>query len=290
VNRYLPADIAVQWSAEPGPDFHARKHARRRRYAYLLLESAVRPAVEAGAVGWVFRPLDVAAMEHAAAELLGEHDFSAFRAAACQALSPVKTLYAIRITRRGAYWRFEFEASAFLHHMVRNLMGLLLAIGQGQQPPCWAGRGAGGARSRACGAHLCARRTLFSRPAVRRRTRPAQPHARHGLVAMNRRTRIKICGLRDPEMVAAAVQAGADAVGFVFYPPSVRAIGVAQAAELVTALPPFVTPVGLFVNAAPGRDRGRLARHAGTAAAVPWRREPSRVRALAAPLTCVRWP
>lgn len=138
VNRYLPADIAVQWSAEPGPDFHARKHARRRRYAYLLLESAVRPAVEAGAVGWVFRPLDVAAMEHAAAELLGEHDFSAFRAAACQALSPVKTLYAIRITRRGAYWRFEFEASAFLHHMVRNLMGLLLAIGQGQQPPCWA--------------------------------------------------------------------------------------------------------------------------------------------------------
>jgi phosphoribosylanthranilate isomerase len=75
---------------------------------------------------------------------------------------------------------------------------------------------------------------------------------------MNRRTRIKICGLRDPEMVAAAVQAGADAVGFVFYPPSVRAIGVAQAAELVAALPPFVTPVGLFVNAAPAEIEAAL--------------------------------
>ncbi len=75
---------------------------------------------------------------------------------------------------------------------------------------------------------------------------------------MNRRTRIKICGLRDPEMVAAAVQAGADAVGFVFYPPSVRAIGVAQAADLVAALPPFVTPVGLFVNAAPAEIEAAL--------------------------------
>lgn len=137
VNRYLPADIAVQWSAQPGADFHARNHARRRRYAYVLLEAAVRPAIESGAVGWVFRSLDGAAMRQAAASLLGEHDFSAFRAAQCQAISPVKTLHAIGITRRGAYWRFEFEANAFLHHMVRNLMGALLAVGQGSRPPHW---------------------------------------------------------------------------------------------------------------------------------------------------------
>jgi len=139
VNRYLPADIAVQWSAFPPADFHARNHARSRRYAYLLLESAVRPAVEAGAVGWVFKPLDQTAMEAAAALLLGEHDFSAFRAAECQSPTPVKTLRAISIARRGAYWRFEFEANAFLHHMVRNLMGTLLAVGQGSRPPGWAG-------------------------------------------------------------------------------------------------------------------------------------------------------
>lgn len=138
VNRYLPPDIAVQWSAEPGEGFHARNLARRRRYAYVLLESPVRPSVEAGGVGWVFRPLQLEAMRAAATLLLGEHDFSAFRAAECQAASPVKTLHAIHIGRRGAYWRFEFEANAFLHHMVRNLMGVLLAVGQGSRAPAWA--------------------------------------------------------------------------------------------------------------------------------------------------------
>ncbi len=139
VNRYLPFDIAVQWSAFPPAEFHARNHARARRYAYLLLESPVRPALEAGAVGWVFRPLDLAAMQAGAALLLGEHDFSSFRAAECQAASPIKTLRTIEIARRGAYWRFEFEANAFLHHMVRNLMGGLLAVGQGSRAPEWLG-------------------------------------------------------------------------------------------------------------------------------------------------------
>jgi tRNA pseudouridine38-40 synthase len=76
-------------------------------------------------------------MQQAAQWLLGEHDFSSFRASACQALSPVKNLLRIDITRRGAYWRFEFEANAFLHHMIRNLMGCLLAIGDGRHPPEW---------------------------------------------------------------------------------------------------------------------------------------------------------
>ncbi|MBH9576457.1 tRNA pseudouridine(38-40) synthase TruA [Inhella proteolytica] len=139
VNRYLPADIAVQWSAFPPADFHARNHARARRYAYLLLESPIRPALEAGAVGWVFRPLDLEPMQAGAARLIGEHDFSSFRAAECQAASPVKTLRTVEIARRGAYWRFEFEANAFLHHMVRNLMGGLLAVGQGIRDPEWLG-------------------------------------------------------------------------------------------------------------------------------------------------------
>ncbi len=136
-NRYLPPDIAVQWSAFPGEDFHARNAARGRRYAYLLLESPVRPAIEAGAVGWIFRSLDADAMRAAAAHLIGEHDFSSFRSSECQAKSPVKTMRRIEITKRGAYWRFEFDASAFLHHMIRNLMGCLIAVGTGTQKPDW---------------------------------------------------------------------------------------------------------------------------------------------------------
>ena len=136
-NRYLPNDVAVQWCAFPGERFNARNDARGRRYAYLLLESAVRPAIEAGSVGWVFRPLDLAAMQAAAAHLIGEHDFSSFRSSECQAASPVKTMRRITISKRGAYWRFEFDASASLHHMIRNLMGCLLAVGAGQQQSDW---------------------------------------------------------------------------------------------------------------------------------------------------------
>jgi len=136
-NRFLPSDIAVQWAC-PVPDtFHARASALARRYSYVLLESPVRPSLEAGRVGWVFRPLDQGTMQAAAAHLLGEHDFSSFRAAGCQALSPVKTLHRIDIRRHGPYWRFDFEANAFLHHMIRNIMGCLLAVGQGLRPPDW---------------------------------------------------------------------------------------------------------------------------------------------------------
>ena len=152
---FLPPHIAVQW-AQPVPDaFHSRASAVARRYAYVLLQSPVRPSVDAGRVGWVFHALDGEAMERAASYLLGEHDFTSFRASACQAKSPVKTLQRIDISRRGAtpgsladersqphhftpcYWRFEFEANAFLHHMIRNLMGCLIVIGQGLKPPEW---------------------------------------------------------------------------------------------------------------------------------------------------------
>jgi tRNA pseudouridine38-40 synthase len=139
-NRFLPADIAVQW-ARPVPDaFHSRASARARRYVYVVLESPVRPSVDAGRVGWVFRPLDGGAMREAAALLVGQHDFSSFRAAGCQARTPVKTIAGVEIGRRGAYWRFQFEADAFLHHMIRNIMGCLLVVGQGQQPAQWMGQ------------------------------------------------------------------------------------------------------------------------------------------------------
>jgi tRNA pseudouridine38-40 synthase len=136
-NANLPRDIAVQWALQTTDAFHCRACATSRRYAYVLLESPVRPSVEAGRVGWSFRPLDLAAMQQAANYLLGEHDFTSFRAAQCQALSPVKTMLSIAISRRGAYWRIEFEANAFLHHMIRNIMGCLVTIGQGKKPAQW---------------------------------------------------------------------------------------------------------------------------------------------------------
>jgi len=140
-NRYLPDDIAVQW-AQPVPDqFHCRASALTRRYLYVLSQSPVRPSLDAGRVGWSIYPLDGDAMRSAAAMLLGRRDFSSFRAAACQALSPVKDLRRIEITRRGendrCRWHFEFEADAFLHHMIRNIMGCLVRIGHGKAPPQW---------------------------------------------------------------------------------------------------------------------------------------------------------
>lgn len=136
-NRFLPDDIAVQWCRFVDDRFHARNSALGRRYVYVLRESPVRPALEAGLVGWSFRPLDAEAMRAAARRLIGEHDFSAFRSAECQAASPVKTLRSIHIEQHGAYWRFEFDANAFLHHMVRNLMGCLVAVGSGPRDADW---------------------------------------------------------------------------------------------------------------------------------------------------------
>lgn len=138
-NAFLPTDIAVQWARVVPDEFHSRGSAIARRYAYVVLESPVRPSVEAGRVGWVYRPLDREKMRLAAAYLLGEHDFSSFRAAQCQAKSPVKNIQTIDITQRegSPYWRFEFQANAFLHHMIRNILGCLVAVGQGFEKPEW---------------------------------------------------------------------------------------------------------------------------------------------------------
>ena len=136
-NRFLPPDIAVQWCQPVDERFHARNSALGRRYVYVLRQSPVRASLEAGLVGWSFRPLDGDALNAAAQRLVGEHDFSAFRSAECQAASPVKTLREIRIERRGAYWRFEFDANAFLHHMVRTIMGWLVTVGSGSRSADW---------------------------------------------------------------------------------------------------------------------------------------------------------
>jgi tRNA pseudouridine38-40 synthase len=142
-NRFLPDDIAVQWAVPVPDEFHCRAHALARRYIYLLSQSPVRPSLEAGRVGWSMRTLDGDAMRAAAKQLVGEHDFSSFRASACQAKSPVKDLRRIEITRIGTgercRWQFEFEADAFLHHMIRNIMGCLVRVGHGDEGPEWIG-------------------------------------------------------------------------------------------------------------------------------------------------------
>ncbi|MDP1996918.1 MAG: tRNA pseudouridine(38-40) synthase TruA [Gallionella sp.] len=137
VNALLPDSIAVRW-AHPVPDeFHARFSAHGRSYRYLLLNRATRPAIQAGKAGWFHAPLDTVAMQAAAQHLLGEHDFSAFRAAECQAKSPVKHLQQLDVRRHGEMLVFDLSADAFLHHMVRNIVGCLVYVGKGKYPPGW---------------------------------------------------------------------------------------------------------------------------------------------------------
>lgn len=137
VNTHLPDGVAVCWAQPVGDDFHARFSARGRRYRYLLLNRPQRPGLWHGRVGWFHGPLDLAAMQDACGRLPGEHDFSAFRAAECQARSPVKTMTQASVRQCGTMVVFDFAASAFLHHMVRNLVGTLVHIGKGAQSPAW---------------------------------------------------------------------------------------------------------------------------------------------------------
>lgn len=137
VNSHLPPGVAVLWARAVSEDFHARFAAVQRGYRYVLLNHPVRPGLDAGRVGWHHRPLDAAAMSRAAAHVIGVHDFSAFRAAECQAKSPVKALRSACIVRRGDYLLCDFHADGFLHHMVRNLMGSLIPIGRGEKPESW---------------------------------------------------------------------------------------------------------------------------------------------------------
>ena len=140
VNAHLPDAVAVRWAAVVPDDFHARFSAQARCYRYALLNRCSRPGLLNARVGWYHRPLNVEAMATAATQLLGKHDFSSFRAAECQAKSPVKTLHVLDVRRQGDLILFDVEADGFLQHMVRNLVGALIYVGNGKFPREWIGQ------------------------------------------------------------------------------------------------------------------------------------------------------
>ncbi len=137
LNALLPESIAVQWSHEVDREFHARFSAQERTYIYIVRAARVRSPLTRERVGWVYRPMRLEPMLEAARLLLGKHDFSCFRSSQCQAASPVRTMLQADIRQQGEYFEFIFTANAFLHHMIRNIMGALVYIGQGRQPSGW---------------------------------------------------------------------------------------------------------------------------------------------------------
>lgn len=137
VNTHLPDDIRVKWSREVSYRFHARFSALSRTYRYLILSAPVRTAIMQKQVSWTSYPLDLERMRQAAELLLGEHDFTSFRAAQCQAVSPVREVTVLRLFRHGELTVLEITANAFLHHMVRNIAGVLMDIGRGVKPVSW---------------------------------------------------------------------------------------------------------------------------------------------------------
>jgi tRNA pseudouridine38-40 synthase len=136
-NSLLPDGIAVQWATPMAGDFHARYSAVSRTYRYVLYNHPVRPALLAGRTGWFHLPLELEKMRKAVESLTGEHDFSSFRSAECQAKSPVRIMQSTEVRASGAYFLFDFSANAFLHHMVRNIVGCLVYVGKGRYPPQW---------------------------------------------------------------------------------------------------------------------------------------------------------
>ncbi len=136
-NANLPNDVGLLWAREVDDDFHARFSAQARRYRYVILNREVASALLHGRTTWVHQALDVSRMQEGTRYLLGEHDFSSFRALACQAKSPLRTIYRLDIKRSGTFLYLDVEANAFLHHMVRNIAGVLLAVGRGVQNSQW---------------------------------------------------------------------------------------------------------------------------------------------------------
>lgn len=138
-NSNLPDDINVCWVRPVSDDFHARYSASARHYRYLILNRLVRSSLLRQRAWWVYDSLDANRMQTAAEYLLGEHDFSAFRAAGCQARTPHREVTSLTVERQGDWISITISANAFLQHMVRNVTGVLVAIGRGEQPPEWAG-------------------------------------------------------------------------------------------------------------------------------------------------------
>jgi tRNA pseudouridine38-40 synthase len=136
-NALLPSSVAVLWAHSVDDEFHARFSAQARSYRYHLFCRPVRSALQHGKVGWFHQPLDIEKMREASRFLMGEQDFSAFRASACQAKSPIKTLTQLSIQQQGDLITLDLTANAFLHHMVRNIVGCLVYVGKGKHAPEW---------------------------------------------------------------------------------------------------------------------------------------------------------
>ncbi len=137
-NVNLPEDVSVLWAKQVDDDFHARFSATARIYRYIFLNRMSRPGVQTGKVTWISKSLNVEMMQEAANYLIGEHDFTSYRTLACQAKSPVRTIRQIKFSRNNEFIVMTIEANAFLHHMVRNIAGVLLTIGHGKEKPSWA--------------------------------------------------------------------------------------------------------------------------------------------------------
>ena len=136
-NQFLPGDISIRWAMPVDAEFHSRFSARSRRYVYLLASQPHRPGLHSHRVGWTHWPIEMSRVEAALPALWGTHDFTSFRAAECQAKSPIKTMHSATVSAHGNLLRFDFHADAFLHHMIRNIMGALVYIGNGRQPADW---------------------------------------------------------------------------------------------------------------------------------------------------------
>jgi tRNA pseudouridine38-40 synthase len=136
-NSQLPPEVSLVWVRPVPAHFHARYSAESRTYRYFILNRATRSALASRRATWIYRPLDHQLMAEATPVLCGEHDFSAFRSSECQAHSPIRRLERLSVTRQGEWITIEATANAFLHHMMRNIVGLLIAIGRGEQPPSW---------------------------------------------------------------------------------------------------------------------------------------------------------
>lgn len=137
-NTALPDDIAILWARPVTEQFHARFSALERRYRYLIHSAPVKPALLARGLTWTHRRLELEPMRQAARHLIGEHDFTSYRAVACQAHSPVREVRELQVYRQGAFFVIDIRANAFLHHMVRNIAGVLMKVGCGDAPPDWA--------------------------------------------------------------------------------------------------------------------------------------------------------
>ncbi|MFC3908454.1 tRNA pseudouridine(38-40) synthase TruA [Legionella dresdenensis] len=136
-NSYLPKDVCVRWGREMPDDFHARYSATARRYRYIIYNAPIRPALLRSSVTWQYRQLDHRAMDSAGKYLLGEHDFTSFRSIECQSNTPMRNIHNLQVSRCGDLVMLDITANAFLHHMVRNIAGVLIAVGSGKRSIEW---------------------------------------------------------------------------------------------------------------------------------------------------------